>query len=58
MHPGDPNGPANEVINCRCHLIALPDHESDTSLASMPSSFVRLGFGEWLEANTQPNPKP
>lgn len=20
MHPGDPNGPASEVVNCRCHL--------------------------------------
>ena len=58
MHPGDPNGPANEVINCRCHLIAVPDPENDPSLASTPSAFVRIGFGEWLEEQTKATHQP
>lgn len=24
MHPGDPEGPAEEVVNCRCSLIVIP----------------------------------
>lgn len=24
MHPGDPEGPADEVVNCRCSLIVIP----------------------------------
>ena len=23
LHPGDPNGRASEVVNCRCHVVAV-----------------------------------
>lgn len=29
MYPGDPNGPADEVIGCRCYLIAVEDGEEE-----------------------------
>jgi hypothetical protein len=39
MYPGDPEGPAQEVINCRCFTFAVVSVKK----ACLPAKFLALG---------------
>lgn len=51
-YPGDPNGPSEEIYNCRCTLVAAIDG-FDNDLSDLSSRFTRLDepmtYDEWVE---------
>jgi len=49
-YPGDPDGPPGEVINCRCHLIAVPNPDAVASYKC-----ERLSFGAYVNTVTTPS---
>ncbi|MDX1951499.1 MAG: phage portal protein [Verrucomicrobiota bacterium] len=45
MHPGDPNGPAHEVINCRCFTFAILEEKAVKTGVLLSFDEFRLGKG-------------
>jgi SPP1 gp7 family putative phage head morphogenesis protein len=59
LYPGDPNGPAKEVVNCRCNMIAsgLAPNEAPGVLEEIQRSWtVRAGLLETLKAKGNGKP--
>nr|DAG78604.1 MAG TPA: minor capsid protein [Caudoviricetes sp.] len=55
-YPGDPTGPASEVWNCRCTMVAaLPGHDV---LRDRNTSKLETSYEEWKAGRDPKKPKP
>jgi hypothetical protein len=46
LYPGDPRGPAKEVINCRCSVASFPKEDAQAT-----GEISDIGFGVSLGDN-------
>lgn len=53
-HPGDENGEAGEVINCRCCMVPIQNERTAFKPKKPLTAMTPLAVGEWQDRNTIP----
>lgn len=58
MYPGDPDGPAKEVVNCRCKVAGVPRRDAQGRVIRKPKPMTNAAGHDVRVIDTTPKPSP